>query len=202
MKTSTKTFLIFCAVAAVLLGACLISVLAIQPEKVENRIVETVDPSTGATTTKTAPTIDGDSIVHVGEDAQAGTYRAEEKVDGLCYWMKSKDAEGEFIIDNDIPSGGRPQVTLKKGQWFTTRGCPDWVLKQEPKPKAKTSSPEAIKKSVPTTPTAKATKTSSVKSYSNCADLRKDHPAGVPRGHAAYRASLDRDKDGYACESN
>jgi hypothetical protein len=92
-------------------------------------------PTPAKTTTKAAPapvTIDGDNIVHVGEDVPAGTYRTESNVgaDGtMCYWMKSTDSEGENIIDNDIPSGGRPQVTLKKGQWFTTRDCPTWVKK-------------------------------------------------------------------------
>lgn len=73
------------------------------------------------------PTIDGDDIVHVGSDIPEGTYRTNEKVSGLCYWKKSKDAEGQNIIANDIPQGGRPQVTLTKGQWFQSSGCPTWI---------------------------------------------------------------------------
>lgn len=30
---------------------------------------------------------------------------------------------------NGLPAGGRPQVTLKRGQWFESRGCPDWRVK-------------------------------------------------------------------------
>lgn len=77
----------------------------------------------------TAVTIAGDDIVQVGVDAPAGTYRAAERLSAgsLCYWAKSRDAEGDDITDNDIPAGGRPQVTLQKGEWFTTRGCPVWV---------------------------------------------------------------------------
>lgn len=75
-------------------------------------------------------TIGGDDLVHVGEDIPPGTYRAVESIEGgLCYWKKSRDAEGTNIITNEIPTGGRPQVTLKKGQWFTSQGCPDWVAK-------------------------------------------------------------------------
>ena len=37
--------------------------------------------------------------------------------------------------------------------------------------------------------------------YKNCTELRKDHPEGVPKDHCAYKASMDRDKDGWACES-
>ncbi|PGD36649.1 excalibur calcium-binding domain-containing protein [Bacillus wiedmannii] len=37
-------------------------------------------------------------------------------------------------------------------------------------------------------------------SFSNCTELRKKHPDGVPSSHPAYSAKLDRDKDGFACE--
>lgn len=77
---------------------------------------------------KPKPTINGDTIVHVGEDVPAGTYRAQTDVAGMdCYWMKSSDAEGSNIIDNDLPSGGRPQVTLKRGQWFVSNRCATWI---------------------------------------------------------------------------
>lgn len=36
--------------------------------------------------------------------------------------------------------------------------------------------------------------------FSSCDELRKVHPDGVPQGHAAYKESLDKDKDGWACE--
>ncbi|MBD8007465.1 thermonuclease family protein [Bacillus norwichensis] len=36
--------------------------------------------------------------------------------------------------------------------------------------------------------------------FQNCTELRKVYPDGVPEGHPAYQAKMDRDKDGYACE--
>lgn len=77
------------------------------------------------------PKISGDDVVHIGEDVPAGTYRVATTVQSgeNCYWLKSSDAEGSNIIDNDLPAGGRPQVTLKTGQWFTSRDCPDWIKK-------------------------------------------------------------------------
>jgi micrococcal nuclease len=39
-----------------------------------------------------------------------------------------------------------------------------------------------------------------IQSFSNCTQLRKSFPNGVPKGHASYSAKLDRDKDGFACE--
>lgn len=70
---------------------------------------------------------DEDTPAHVGEDIPAGTYRVTVSVAGQdCYWMKSGDAEGARIIDNALPQGGRPQVTLKKGQWFTSERCGTW----------------------------------------------------------------------------
>lgn len=72
--------------------------------------------------------IQGDDLVLVGDDIPPGVYRAVERVtpDPWCYWKKSRDAEGSDIIDNDIVKAGRPQVTLKKGQWFETSRCPVW----------------------------------------------------------------------------
>jgi hypothetical protein len=69
-----------------------------------------------------------EGVWSVGADIKAGTYRTRESVSGAnCYWMKSSDAEGSNIIDNGLPTGGKPQVTLKKGQWFETRGCGEWA---------------------------------------------------------------------------
>lgn len=36
--------------------------------------------------------------------------------------------------------------------------------------------------------------------FANCTELRKVYPDGVPEGHPAYQAKMDRDKDGWACE--
>lgn len=71
----------------------------------------------------------GEGVWHVGDDVPAGTYRAVTPVDpsGLCYWMRAKDDAGQNIVANGIPTGGRPQVTLRKGEWFTSQGCPIWV---------------------------------------------------------------------------
>lgn len=93
-------------------------------------VVGSVKPK-AVPTVKSSPTVGGDDIVHVGEDIPAGTYRVRTAVagDDLCYWKKTKDSEGQDIISNDIPSGGRPQVTLKKGEWFTSSDCPTWVKK-------------------------------------------------------------------------
>lgn len=71
---------------------------------------------------------DEDTPGLVGDDFPAGTYRVTQNVAGMdCYWKKSSDAEGSDIIDNDLPQGGRPQVTLKKGQWFTSETCGTWA---------------------------------------------------------------------------
>ena len=43
-------------------------------------------------------------------------------------------------------------------------------------------------------------KPSKTKTYKNCTELRKDYPNGVKKGHKAYQAKMDRDKDGWACE--
>lgn len=70
---------------------------------------------------------DEDTPLKVGEDLPSGTYRVTASVAGRnCYWIKSSDSEGSNIIKNDVPQGGRPQVTLQKGQWFTSQDCGEW----------------------------------------------------------------------------
>jgi hypothetical protein len=72
------------------------------------------------------PTIE-DGVWTVGEDIPAGTYKVTEKISGMCYWAITKSGtNGSDIIDNDIPSGGLPRVTIKKGQDFETNGCGTW----------------------------------------------------------------------------
>ena len=63
----------------------------------------------------------------VGLDFPAGTYRVTSNVSAGCYWAITKTGtNGRDIVANDLPSGGRPQVTLKKGQDFETDGCGTW----------------------------------------------------------------------------
>jgi hypothetical protein len=64
----------------------------------------------------------------VGVDIKPGTYRAQG-VSSDCYWsITSTGSNGGDIIDNDIPGGGNPQVTLEEGQDFETSRCGDWTL--------------------------------------------------------------------------
>jgi len=43
-------------------------------------------------------------------------------------------------------------------------------------------------------------KTGGAEVFSNCTELRKKYPNGVPSSHPAYRSKMDRDHDNYACE--
>uniref|UniRef100_UPI00406C67C5 excalibur calcium-binding domain-containing protein n=1 Tax=Heyndrickxia sp. FSL K6-6286 TaxID=2921510 RepID=UPI00406C67C5 len=42
--------------------------------------------------------------------------------------------------------------------------------------------------------------TGSTEFFTNCTELRKKYPDGVPSTHPAYQAKMDRDHDNYACE--
>lgn len=77
---------------------------------------------------KPPPTIE-EGTWTVGVDVPAGTYRVQERItSGDCYWSITKTgSNGDDIISNDIVSGGRPQVTLKKGQDFESNRCGTWV---------------------------------------------------------------------------
>lgn len=73
-----------------------------------------------------APEVD-DGVWTVGVDLPAGKYRTTEAVSSDCYWSITKTGtNGSDIVQNGIPGGGRPSVTLKKGQDFETQRCGTW----------------------------------------------------------------------------
>lgn len=82
---------------------------------------------TAAEKTKEANTI-GDGTWTVGTDIQPGTYRATDNVGSSCYWgIYATGSNGSDIIENDIPGGGRPAVTLSVGQDFNSTRCGTWL---------------------------------------------------------------------------
>lgn len=74
-----------------------------------------------------AATID-EGTWEVGVDVAPGRYKTTEAVDpdGMCYWKITTTGSPDHIVDNDIVSGGKPTVTIKKGQDFTTQDCGTW----------------------------------------------------------------------------
>lgn len=65
----------------------------------------------------------------VGVDVPAGAYKVTAAVDpdAMCYWKISQTGKPDNIIDNDIVKGGKPTVTVKRGQDFTTKDCGTWA---------------------------------------------------------------------------
>ena len=81
---------------------------------------------TGAEKAKAANTV-SDGTWTVGSDIEPGTYRAVEAVGSTCYWgIYRSGSNGGDIIENDIPGGGRPVVTLSPGQDFNSTRCGKW----------------------------------------------------------------------------
>ena len=80
-----------------------------------------------AAPTKAAPATIEEGTWTVGEDFPAGTYKLQTAVTSTCYWgiYQSGTNQGT-IIENDIVTGGRPTVTLKRGQDFES-SCGTWV---------------------------------------------------------------------------
>ncbi|KFI51735.1 hypothetical protein [Bifidobacterium biavatii] len=65
----------------------------------------------------------GSGVWQVGSDIEAGTYRANNSVPEGCYWEISS---GGNIVDNDLPGGGYPQVTVSDGQQLKLSRCGTW----------------------------------------------------------------------------
>ncbi|MCZ2402038.1 hypothetical protein IV498_02275 [Paenarthrobacter sp. Z7-10] len=84
------------------------------------------DAVAGAEQKKAANTI-SDGTWTVGTDLTPGTYRATAPVGSRCYWAIYKSGtNGSDIVENDLPGGGRPAVTLAPGQDFNTARCGSW----------------------------------------------------------------------------
>lgn len=104
------------------------------PETTE---AEPASPAPETTTSEATPTKDpgpastfaGDGEYLVGEDIAPGTYKTAGPDDDFgCYWARLKNASGEFdaiIANNNLNGPGR--VTLKKGEYFQTQRCQEWV---------------------------------------------------------------------------
>lgn len=88
---------------------------------------------TPAKTTKAPPPpppVIEDGTWTVGDDVPPGVYKVNARIDSgaMCYWAITKTgSNGGDIIANDLPSGGRPSVVLKKGQDFETERCGTWT---------------------------------------------------------------------------
>lgn len=59
-------------------------------------------------------------VWQVGKDIEAGTYRATSAVGDDCYWEVKA---GDSIVQNDIPGGGYPEVTVSDGQQLKIYSC-------------------------------------------------------------------------------
>lgn len=62
-----------------------------------------------------------------------GTYKVTRilPTDTNCYWQITKDKDRNEQIASGVldGEGGRPEVTLAKGQWFLTYQCGEWKKK-------------------------------------------------------------------------
>lgn len=81
----------------------------------------------GAEKKKEAKTITDGTWV-VGVDIEAGSYKANSSVGSSCYWaILASGTNGDDIINNDLPGGGLPSVTLTAGQDFKSSRCGSWT---------------------------------------------------------------------------
>ena len=79
-----------------------------------------------AEATKAANTIT-DGTWTVGKTVSPGTYTTTTEVGSSCYWgIYRSGSNGDDIIENDIPGGGRPTVTISEGQDFKSSRCGKW----------------------------------------------------------------------------
>ncbi|RAN76135.1 hypothetical protein B5P43_24375 [Bacillus sp. SRB_336] len=85
------------------------------------------DAVTGAEAKKAKNSV-GDGTWTVGRSIDPGTYVTTADVSSTCYWgIYASGSNGSDIIENDLPGGGRPSVTISAGQDFKTSQCGTWT---------------------------------------------------------------------------
>lgn len=95
--------------------------------KVTEECAAVIDGAKSAPEPPSGPTVIGEGTWTVGVDVDPGKYRTVAAVSDGCYWEITKaGTNGADIIANDNVTGGRPTVTLKKGQEFKNQGCGDF----------------------------------------------------------------------------
>ncbi|WP_051198754.1 hypothetical protein [Bifidobacterium sp. AGR2158] len=98
--------------------------LKTESEKLQKEIDEqkkTLETLTGKVETAKKNTI-GEGVWQVGKDIDPGTYRATQEVGSRCYWSITNPVTDD-IIQNDIPGGGYPEVTVSEGQQLKIANC-------------------------------------------------------------------------------
>lgn len=61
------------------------------------------------------------------DDNEVSNQRGLDPVGLSCYWgIYASGTNGTDIIQNDIPGGGRPVVTVSPGQDFNSSRCGSW----------------------------------------------------------------------------
>lgn len=83
-------------------------------------------PAVSAPVAGPSSAIGGAGTYEVGVDVEPGKYKTIGAAG--CYWARLKRNDGSYgdIADNNYGPG--PQVTtLRKGEYFQTKGCPTWT---------------------------------------------------------------------------
>jgi hypothetical protein len=97
--------------------------------QVQEAAIAAREEAVSATEATIAANTVGPGTYVVGVDMQPGTYRTESAVSSSCYWgIYVSGSNGDDIVENDIPGGGFPTVTVSEGEDFKSSRCGNWVL--------------------------------------------------------------------------
>ncbi|MCE0488291.1 hypothetical protein [Ornithinimicrobium sediminis] len=104
--------------------------LAEEPSEVTVTETATVTVTEGADVSEEDAVSSG--VWTVGRDIEPGSYRPIEPVSEDCYWaVLVSGSNGADIVDNGIPGGGYPTVTVREGQDLELARCGTWALEDQ-----------------------------------------------------------------------
>ena len=98
------------------------------------------------------------------------------------------------------PANPPSPVVATSGSPSATTPAPRRILPPTPTPARTTREAQRQPARSVSPPPVRQTDPDVVPPYRSCDDVRLDHPAGVERGHPAYRTVWDTDGDGWACD--
>lgn len=72
----------------------------------------------------------GSGTWSVGTDIAAGSYKVTKELpsSSFCYWAVLASPGSDNIIQNDVVTGGLPEVTIQAGQGFKSQDCGTWQI--------------------------------------------------------------------------
>lgn len=126
--------------------------------------------------------------------------RAQAEADAKQAMAEAEEKAAQLVLDAETKAKAQVESAKKDAEQVsrdTIRDAKEEAAALIAKAEQEASS---IKAAASASSASASTVAPATRKFQNCTDLRGTYPAGVSSDHPAYQPSMDRDKDGWACE--